>query len=647
MGQKRALLIGIRKSTGYPKLEAAHGDVYGMRDMLLDVWGYTEAQITVIFDDNVEDHVQPTRANILRAIADFVKDVKEDDHLVFHYAGHSMQVESPRSNSEDDGKDECLVPMDGEENKIVDNELHDCLIKPLPSGSHLVAILDTCHAGSLLHLKHSRCNRVPVPWIWRGNRNNVERRGARMMTLSQPVDPTLHTDNSLPSTHPQRSMISVMTPVASPSSSRTPTAISPPSSRTVVAPPSRTLTISQPASRTPTAIPPPASRTPTAISLPATPTASSPPSRTATAASPPFRRGAGIFFTETDSPRTPTEIFPLSPTTASTSSFPPTTSLTPSPCTTPPPPRSGRGVTCDPPVAYPPSSRTPFPLSPPPRTASKVSHLSGSAAKGLLVRIRAISRVRSPFTGDNEGGSYPGGGTANGPPARSSDSFPPLPNKSPKEGDNWILPEHYPRCESPVGRLQCNGWCRNVDAHSTTIDEDDDVKADVISLASCRDSQQAWEGKGGRLSVSSMLVDIIREDPNQTWRELMLHLSHAAYSLALMQHSNSKYYKGRRKAYIAGIRQYIVRLAHGKRSTPSLAISDVPSDPRSIRRATYPGLTQSTIPRKLNVHAAWLEGRLKDLLGGYDMVDTFQNPELSSPRSDIFSSYQGQYPLVT
>ncbi|KAJ7034038.1 caspase domain-containing protein [Mycena alexandri] len=614
MGQKRALLIGIRKTTGYSKLEAAHGDVYGMRDMLLDVWDYTEAQITVLVDDDVEDHVQPTRANILRAIADFVKDVKEDDRLFFHYAGHSTQVENLRSNSEEDGEDECLVPMDGEGNKIVDNELHDCLIKPLPSGSHLVAILDTCHAGSLLDLKHYRCNRVPVPWIWRGNRNsedirnNVGRRGAQMMTLSQPVDPTLHTDNSPTSTHPQRSVISVMTPVASPSSSRAPTAISP--RKVDASPPSRIPTISQPASRTPTAISPSASRSPTAISLLATPTASSPP----------FRRGAGIFFTETDSPRTPTEIFPLSPTTASTSSFPPTTSLTPSPCTTPPPPRSGRGVTCDPPVAYPPPSRTPFPLSPPPRTASKASHLSAF-----------------PFTGDNEGGSYPGGGAANGPPARSSDSFPPIANESPKEGDNWILPQHcespvgrFPRCESPVGRFPCNGWCRNV-AQSTSIDEYDEVKADVISLAPYRDSQQAWEGKAG-LSASSMLVDIIREDPNQTWRELMLRLRHAMYSLALMQHSNLKYYKGRRQAHITAYRQYIVQLDHGKRSTPSLAISDVPPDPRSTRRASYPGLTQPTIPRKLNVHAAWLEGRLKNLLGGSDMVNNFQIPELASPR---------------
>ncbi|KAJ7910969.1 hypothetical protein B0H13DRAFT_1876285 [Mycena leptocephala] len=64
-------------------------------------------------------------------------------------SGHSIKVESLRSKSED-GKDECLVPLDGEEMKITDNELHASLVAPLPAGAHLVAVLDTCYLGSLL-----------------------------------------------------------------------------------------------------------------------------------------------------------------------------------------------------------------------------------------------------------------------------------------------------------------------------------------------------------------------------------------------------------------------------------------------------------------------------------------------------------------
>ncbi|KAJ6607838.1 hypothetical protein B0H10DRAFT_2069980 [Mycena sp. CBHHK59/15] len=55
----------------------------------------------------------------------------------------------------------------------VDNELHAVLVAPLPVGSHLVAVIDACHSGSLLDLQHYRCNRVFVPWRkWRGRRHS-------------------------------------------------------------------------------------------------------------------------------------------------------------------------------------------------------------------------------------------------------------------------------------------------------------------------------------------------------------------------------------------------------------------------------------------------------------------------------------------
>jgi len=189
-GRKKALLIGIStcKTEGYPKLTGPHEDVYKMRDLLLEIYGYTPSEITILLD--IEGYVQPTRDNILAAIAELVKDVKQGDQLYFHYSGHSTQRDNPRSNSEEDGRDECLVPLDGEDMMIVDNQLHASLVEPLPSGSHLVAVLDTCHSGSLLDLRHYRCNRVYVPWTWRGRRNSEEirngilRRGARLLTLS-------------------------------------------------------------------------------------------------------------------------------------------------------------------------------------------------------------------------------------------------------------------------------------------------------------------------------------------------------------------------------------------------------------------------------------------------------------------------------
>ncbi|KAK7001429.1 hypothetical protein R3P38DRAFT_1795446 [Favolaschia claudopus] len=145
VGQKRALLIGIRvcQSDGYADLEAAQSDVYKMRDLLIDVYQYEESEITILLDDGV--HVLPTRDNILAAIAVFVKNVNK-----------------PNSEEEEDDLDEYLIPFDGVDMKIFENELHAALVQPLPSGSHLVAVLDICNTGSLL-----------------------VRHGARLVTISQ------------------------------------------------------------------------------------------------------------------------------------------------------------------------------------------------------------------------------------------------------------------------------------------------------------------------------------------------------------------------------------------------------------------------------------------------------------------------------
>ncbi|KAF7325403.1 Metacaspase type II [Mycena venus] len=190
----KALLVGIRGSVGadYPELKGSHKDVEEVQELLKDCYGYCDPDITILVDDGV--HVQPTRNNILKAIRDLVKDAKAGDHFCFHYCGHSMQIPN-RSGTEEDGLDECLIPSDGVEKHIVDNELNAALVLPLPAGCQLVAVLDTCHSGSLLDLRHNRCNRVVVPWIWPGKKrsdeiqHNVGRRNARLVSRAASILP--------------------------------------------------------------------------------------------------------------------------------------------------------------------------------------------------------------------------------------------------------------------------------------------------------------------------------------------------------------------------------------------------------------------------------------------------------------------------
>ncbi|KAJ7140906.1 caspase domain-containing protein [Mycena epipterygia] len=472
-GRKKALLIGIRTSrtVGYRELTAAHGDVRKMRDLLISVYDYALEDICILIDDGIEGHAQPTRDNILLAITELIKDAKEGDHFFFHYCGHSTQVDNPRSNSEEDGKDECLVPLDGEDKKIVDNELHAALVRPLPAGTQLVAVLDTCHSGSLLDLPHYRCNRVPVPWTWRGKRNSdgprnmVARRGAQLLTL---------------------------------------------------------------------------------------------------------RADALGRKTPTSSSRAQTR-------------------------------RSVISVVCEPEAPPRPLSRAP----------------TGPTAAGPLTRLRtSVSRSRT--------NSFP---------------FPPADKENVKEGamgnvlsalSSWFLPEED-HCDSPVGKFPCNGWCRDVRGHSKDMDQSDDaVKADVVSLASCKDSQMAWE-LGGQ-SMTSSLVDILQDDPDQSFQDLLIRLSHATYSMALTRHSSAKVYKQKNKTYVWWLKRNIARLERGNKSTASLVIPDTP--PAIAPSPTFPhARKKSSFVQKLSDEIAVWKMQLKEASkhGEYD-TDAFQNPELASPQ---------------
>lgn len=56
---------------------------------------------------------------------------------------------------EDDGMDEVIYPLDFKQaGHIVDDEMHDILVKPLPPGCRLTAIFDACHSATALDLPY-------------------------------------------------------------------------------------------------------------------------------------------------------------------------------------------------------------------------------------------------------------------------------------------------------------------------------------------------------------------------------------------------------------------------------------------------------------------------------------------------------------
>jgi hypothetical protein len=193
-----------------------------------------------------------------------------------------------------------------------------------------------------------------------------------------------------------------------------------------------------------------------------------------------------------------------------------------------------------------------------------------------------------------------------------------------------FFPEVETLCESPVAQWPCDGWCRNVEGHSTAME--DEVKADVISLASCKDSQRAWEFDGK--SMTSFLVEVLKKDPHRSLKEVLVSVSHATYTLALQRHSRSKAHKKERKKYEAKLVQSLQILQRMNRSPtspmlpePSPAIAQrptLPNPPRSRKTAFL-----QAVDKQILLARQWLKTVRQDK--GYD-IDSFQNPELASPR---------------
>jgi len=158
------------------------------------------------------------------------------------------------------------------------------------------------------------------------------------------------------------------------------------------------------------------------------------------------------------------------------------------------------------------------------------------------------------------------------------------------------------------------------------------VKADVISLASCKDSQRAWEFDGK--SMTSFLVEVLKKDPHRSLKEVLVSVSHATYTLALQRHSRSKAHKKERKKYEAKLVQSLQILQRMNRSPtspmlpePSPAISQRPTLPNSPRSRKTAFL--QAVDKQILLARQWLKTVRQDK--GYDM-DSFQNPELASPR---------------
>ncbi|KAF5733345.1 metacaspase-1-like isoform X1 [Tripterygium wilfordii] len=151
-GRKRAVLCGVSYRQKSYRLKGTVNDVKCMRYFLVDKFGFPGDSILMLTEDEINPLKIPTKHNIRLALQWLVHGSQSGDSLVFHFSGHGSQ-KPDLDMDEIDGYDETLCPLDFEnEGMIIDDEINQTIVRPLPHGATLHAIIDACHSGTVLDL---------------------------------------------------------------------------------------------------------------------------------------------------------------------------------------------------------------------------------------------------------------------------------------------------------------------------------------------------------------------------------------------------------------------------------------------------------------------------------------------------------------
>ncbi|CAE8599732.1 unnamed protein product [Polarella glacialis] len=165
MGRHKSLLVGINYVGSPNELHGCIDDV-GRMLPLLDRQGFPgdEASRRVLIDSpEWPQNRHPTMANMRAGIAWLVEGAQAGDCLLLHYSGHGGRM--PRTDGKE-GFHETLCPVDlDREGMLLDTELFETLVRPLPGGCRLTCILDSCHSAGALDL----------PYLFTGTEENIGR----------------------------------------------------------------------------------------------------------------------------------------------------------------------------------------------------------------------------------------------------------------------------------------------------------------------------------------------------------------------------------------------------------------------------------------------------------------------------------------
>ncbi|XP_052194187.1 metacaspase-1 [Diospyros lotus] len=177
-GRKKAVICGISYRYSRHELKGCINDAKCMRYLLINKFHFPESSILMLTEEETDPFRIPTKQNMRMALYWLVQGCQPGDSLLFHYSGHGSRQRN-YSGDEVDGYDETLCPLDFEtQGMIVDDEINATIVKPLPYGVKLHAIIDACHSGTVLDLPFlCRMNRSgqytwedhrPRSGVWKG-----------------------------------------------------------------------------------------------------------------------------------------------------------------------------------------------------------------------------------------------------------------------------------------------------------------------------------------------------------------------------------------------------------------------------------------------------------------------------------------------
>ncbi|CAL5434359.1 unnamed protein product [Camellia sinensis] len=151
-GRRRALLIGICYHGQKKSLKGSINDARSMKNFLVNRLGFPNESVLVLTEEENDPYRIPTKRNIRMAMKWLVQGCQSGDSLVFHFSGHASQVPD-LDGDEVDGYDEALCPVDYQtEGNILDDEINATIVRPLPHGAKLHAIIDSSFSGTILDL---------------------------------------------------------------------------------------------------------------------------------------------------------------------------------------------------------------------------------------------------------------------------------------------------------------------------------------------------------------------------------------------------------------------------------------------------------------------------------------------------------------